>query len=101
MQDSNRLLQFEEFFNVVKEKDICTNCTNIYFFVEICTKVLKELSTLKIKKNAIKSSFAQSYPHYQQKKWWKVWITLSQKRTGVLWINNENRFLSKKKLEKY
>ena len=75
---------------------ICTNCTNIFFFVEIWRTPKIKLSTLIFGNNAIKSTFPQSYPHYPQKNRGKVWITFCKKRTNVLWINDENRFLSKK-----
>ena len=48
--------------------DICTNCTNVFLFVEIWRKEKIKLSTLFLLKNVIKSTFPQSYPHYPQKK---------------------------------
>ena len=63
---------------------ICTNCTNIFFFVEICGTLKIKLSTLFFRKNVIKSTFPQSYPHYPQKKEEKMWITFDEKRTDVL-----------------
>ena len=64
--------------------DICTNCTNIFFFVEICGTLKIKLSTLFFRKNVIKSTFPQSYPHYPQKNRGIVWITFCKKRTSVL-----------------
>ena len=91
-----RLLQSEEFINKCQKMGICTICTNIYFFVEIWRNVKTKLSTLKKGKNVIKSSFPQSYPHYPQKTYRKVWITLAKKRTNVLYIYHKNQNLSKK-----
>lgn len=79
---------------------ICTCLPKILFFIKRCWKVKKKLSTLKVPKNVIKSSFTQSYPHYPHKIVWKVWIKLSKKRTGVLWRYNKNVVLSKKIIKK-
>ena len=81
--------------NFYKKIDICTNCTNIFFFVEKWRDLKIKLSTLFLWKNVIKSTFPQSYPHYPQKNRGIVWITFCKKRTSVLWINNENHILSK------
>jgi len=57
-----------------------------------------KLSTREKFKSAIKWSFAQSYPHYPQKKALGVWIIFVKKRTGVLWTSDKNRRMSKKML---
>ena len=74
----------EEFFRIFLKNDICTICTNTCFFVEKREKGKYHFSTFKNKKNSIKWSFAQSYPHYPQKKQQKLWNTFAEKRTNVL-----------------
>ena len=64
--------------------DICTICTNIFFFVEICGTPKIKLSTLFFRKNVIKSTFPQSYPHYPQKSRGKCGLLFIKKRTDVL-----------------
>ena len=97
MQDIRILLQFAV---CSKKYTNCTNLTKINYFVKKCRKQKIKLSTLKSVKNVIKSSFAQSYPHYPHKNAWKVWIFFVEKRTSVLWRYHKKPFLSKKIVKK-
>lgn len=76
-----------------------TKCTKMFFLsknVENEKKVLFNLSTLKTVENVKKRFFLQSYSHYPHKNMKIRWITLENKRTNVLYTNDENRILSKK-----
>ena len=59
-------------------------CTKMSKYEKKRKKIETDLSTQKIEKNTINSSFPQSYPHYPHYRAWKVWIIIVKKRTGVL-----------------
>ena len=53
-------------------------------------KVILELSTTKIARNTVKSSYAQSYPLFPHFCMWRTLIYITKKETHVLWISDKS-----------